>query len=922
MDRTESAPSPAPLRHLDAGIFLCAGSVLLLEVALTRVFAIQMWHHFAYMVVSLALLGFGASGSLLTALRIGERRGGGAATIALFASAYGATLLAVFFVVTRMEVDSLALWTHPGNMWTLLFTYLLLSVPFLLAGCAIGTTLSRHPGRVGRLYFFDLVGSAAGGALAPVLLGATGPVGTVAIAACMALLAGTAYALGATTRTRVITGLLALAGIVVAFLFITGRLEYRIPFAPHKGARSLVNAGLLDRTLPSSTAQVDVFKTTVSSMVIGGQFGDVDWMEVPLRSVTQDGTAPTALHQHSGDLARFPNLDDSQAGSAYQCFEARGTAPDNVLVIGVGGGIDIMVALAHGTRRVVGAEINHAMIRMVTKDYAEYIDHLFDNPRIDLHHAEGRAFLRQTAEQFDVIQLSGVDTYTALSTGAYTLSESYLYTVEAVKDLYARLKPGGIVNYSRFFLGYPARPRETIRLVNIARSALEELGVQEPWRHIAVLQAHAAASTMIKRDPFTEEEMARLRQFAVDQGFMGLVYDPLRPLDAIFGGGRPAAYHYRDAAREALERQGLRLDQVEQVPGFGGFAPMYAGALRHAIAGDLAASDATLTNYIDASGLKGQVRDMRIAGLMESRDAFVADREQHNAAFARVQGDFKTLIKAPEAERRAFIESYLYDLEPTRDDRPFFFNYFKVSRLKDYLALDGTWSREYHPEFPVGHMVLLVSLLQIVLLAIVLIFLPLRRLRRQRVATPRRLRVFLYFAALGIGFMFVEIGLMQKFVLFLGHPTWSLSVVLSGMLFFSGVGAWLSNRIRTPDRRTTRTLLAVIIALIALEVIAVNLLLEPLLSLPLLLRVLTTLLFLAPIGIALGMPFPLGIRHLESHAPVLIPWGWAVNGFLSVFSSMVISLLAMKVGFSAVIGSAAVIYAIGFLLGPFDRQDT
>ena len=929
MESTETEPHS--LRAIHGGLFFTAMAVLLLEVALTRVFAILMWHHFAYMVVSLALLGFGASGSLLTALGIGKLKTGTASLLSAFAGLFAVTLVGAYFAVTRISVDSLEIWNAPSNFLLLLLTYLILSVPFLFAGCAIGTTLSRYPKRVGSLYFIDLVGSAVGGALAPLLLGAVGPSATVIIAAMAAMIGSLIYAFGANRRSLVqsAVGTLAIGILVVGFLGggpLIPAIDWKIPFAPHKGAHVFFDRAETDRTLYSSTAQVDVTKPFLSNMEIGGQFGDVDRQKVMIRYVTQDGTAPTAIHLNASDLDSFPSLDDAQPGTGYECFRARKDPVKDVLVIGVGGGIDVMVALKYGAERVQAAEINSAMVRMVEEVYAEDLGHLFEDERVQLHHAEGRSFLRRSSDRFDIIQLSGVDTYTALSSGAYTLSESYLYTVEAIKDLYEHLTEDGIVNYSRFILTYsdqdgPKRPRETIRLANIAATGLREMGIEEPWRHIAVFQADRAASTMIKRSPFTEEELAHLDAFAEREGFMGFVFDPRKPVDGPFAKGRPAHYHYESNLHQAFRKVGWDPTLIGSDPSATAAAEAYRSVLRMSLTEGKEKAKETLTQLLTASvgpqATEGQLLEI----LSSSVEEFVDSRASYDKTFAQAQSDFAQLLKSDEEERERFIDENLFDLEPSRDDKPFFFNYFKLSRLPDYLGRNTqSWDAEYHPEFPVGHMVIAASLLQIVALAALLILLPLRRLKKLGEATPHRWRTFLYFSALGLGFMFVEIGLMQRFILFLGHPTLSLSVVLSGMLAFSGFGALLSSRIKEPNAETMTKILALILGLIILELIATNLFLDSLLGIDLAWRVVVVLLLILPLGIGLGLPFPMGLRYLEKHAGVLIPWGWAVNGFLSVMGSMMVPLVAMKVGFTSVVVIAGFIYAIGFLLGPWNAR--
>jgi hypothetical protein len=301
---------------------------------------------------------------------------------------------------------------------------------------------------------------------------------------------------------------------------------------------------------------------------------------------------------------------------------------------------------------------------------------------------------------------------------------------------------------------------------------------------------------------------------------------------------------------------------------------------------------------------------------MGHRESFLEWRRRKAESFAAAQRDFEILVRGSRAARRAFVDSYVYNLSSATDDRPFFFDYFRLDRFFDDLRRREKKGSQYHPDFPVGHLVLLSSLLQILLLAFLLILLPLRRLRRRGVKLPHRFRIFAYFAALGLGFMFVEIALMQKFVLFLGHPTHSLAVVLSGMLAFSGLGALWSSRLGVPTRRIMNHVLLRVVILLALVSLAANLLLPALLGLKMGLRIVVSLGLLAPLGFVLGLPFPLGIRLVQSRVPALVPWSWAVNGFLSVAGSLLTTLIAMQSGFTAVLVLAAVVYAAGLRLAP------
>jgi len=417
-------------------------------------------------------------------------------------------------------------------------------------------------------------------------------------------------------------------------------------------------------------------------------------------------------------------------------------------------------------------------------------------------------------------------------------------TREAIQDFHAHLNEGGIINYSRFFMHHPKRPRETLRLAYVAVDALRAAGVEDPASHVVVFKGKNWASTLIRKGPFTEVEVEGLRAFAALQGFHGLVFDPL------WEPGTPLPAPTSDAAAQ---------------PGPG-------------------------------------VREAQVV--------------------------FAALLRGTPEEQSDFEARYEYDVSVPSDDSPFFFNYYKYSGLlpggqpeldpaefeahepAQLLALLAT--DPYHPDFPVGHMVLLASLVQIALFAAIAILWPLRSLDRRGLASPHRWPVFVYFAALGTGFMFMEIVLMQKMVLFLGHPTYSLSVVLTSLLGFAGLGSLFAGRFEDVDARLLRRLGAAILVVFLFEWLATSLLLPLALGAPIVVRGALTVAVVAPLGFVLGMPFPLGLRLLERAAPALIPWAWAINGFLSVLASTLCILLAMAIGISAVIALAAAIYALGF----------
>ncbi|MCX7671852.1 MAG: hypothetical protein N2439_17505, partial [Anaerolineae bacterium] len=517
------------------------------------------------------------------------------------------------------------------------------------------------------------------------------------------------------------------------------------------------------------------------------------------RFIAIDAAAMTAINAWDGDREKLAWVNALPSSLVYRLKEQ-----PNVLLIGPGGGIDVLVAWYNRPRRITAAEINPVIVEIMRGRYRTYSGGLYtDFPEIDIQVAEGRNFVARSTDAYDVIQFSQVDTWAAAAAGAYSLSENYLYTLDAFGDYLDHLTPDGMLAIGRWYFEPPG---QALRLVTIGATALERIGAADPAQHFIVIRAGDTANMFMKKSPFTAEEVARIRQIA----------EPLY------------------------------------------FQVLYAPDMR------------------DEAG-------------------------NHFADFFRA------------ADKRAFYASYPLDVSPTTDDRPFFFEYYGWTNF-------GT--------FRSGKLTLTVLLIQAALLSAGLILWPLWRFRvgRQGLSTRGARRFLIYFAALGIGFIFIEIGLMQRFILFLGHPVFALSVVLFALLTFSGIGSFLSNRLVPADadpRRGQR----LVIPLLAAVVVLYNLLLPPLfragLGWSLEARILLSALLLAPLGLLMGMPFPLGIRLVNRTNDALVPWAWGVNGCASVLGSILSVMLAQSIGFSAVMLLAVAVYLAGLLaaitLPQFDK---
>ncbi|MEZ5964008.1 MAG: hypothetical protein R3F56_09210 [Planctomycetota bacterium] len=804
------SPGYRPLAYL--GVFLLCGATLALEVVLTRVLALTMWHHFTYVVIGVALLGFGAAGTWITVRTAGRpRRENADGLVASYTFAAAVATPLCYLMMTRVFFDPQKITSEPLNLISLLLIYGIIALPFFCAGLAICAAISSYRSHVGSVYFADLLGAGCGALAVPLCLEPLGGPGLIfalgmlfgVAAACFWLsqTIGAASALAA-VRALAALGLVALVGWWALPVARTDAFDPGL--APSKEMAPLQQHKMLEVTRWSPLARIDVSQEGTIVPMMGGVFRQGTPAH-PLRMIFQDGAAPTMFIKDEPGQMDF--LLHSTTGVGFPILRTRGITAPEVLAVGVGGGVDLQIALAHGAKHVTGAEINAVTLDLLRNRFADYVGGLPNDPRVELVHAEGRHFARDAKahdRRFDLIQLSGVDTYTALSSGAYALSESYLYTQEAVHDFLAALSEDGVVSYSRFV--FPEQPRETLRLAATAAAALEQEGHGGAFRHLFVLYGDQGpfhwATLLIGRKPFAAAELAAARAFCADNGFK-VLFDP-------------------------------------EVP----------------------------------------------------------------AASA-----FDDCLRREPAQRAEFFAKHPYEVRPALDERPFFFNFFKWSSLWKKGEYGG---HTYRDSYPVGLLLLLVAMAQTVLLGAIFILRPLAGVERG-LRDRTTVAALVYFSALGVGFIALEIALMQKLVLFLGHPTYAMTLVLPAMLVAAGLGA-LTVRPTTQPRPRLRLLAVAAPVLIVASWWVVTYGLDGFLAASFEVRATLVVATLTPVAFVLGMAFPTAIRLIDSQRPELVPWAWAVNGFTSVLGSTGAVVLAMQTSFSTVILSVAAVYAIGFVV--------
>ena len=292
-----------------------------------------------------------------------------------------------------------------------------------------------------------------------------------------------------------------------------------------------------------------------------------------------------------------------------------------------------------------------------------------------------------------------------------------------------------------------------------------------------------------------------------------------------------------------------------------------------------------------------------------------AEANRHNILAAPQFYDAATALLGPERDR--FLADYKFNVAPSTDDRPFHFHFFKWRHFPEMLALRARGGMGL---LELGYIVLVAALLQAVVVSVVLIVLPLLWMQPgdgSSDTTWSRGVLVGYFLFIGLAFLFIEIAFIQMFVRFLGHPVYSVTVILASFLLFAAAGSRLTEAFEDSlsDGRKLAIAVATIAAICILYVAVLPAVLTHFAGLGGVWRAVIAVMLVAPLALAMGMPFPLGMRSLTGERSDLIPWAWAVNGCASVVSAVLAVVLAMHFGFTAVILSAATLYILAALIG-------
>jgi|JYMV01.1.fsa_nt_gi hypothetical protein len=797
--------SPIPVfmkanKYVYCGIFTASLATLMYELLLTRIFSVTTWYHFAFLAISMAMFGttMGAIIVYLAPNRFTPENTSKYQAQSILAFAISCILA----IVIHISVPAFL----PLDPSIVIVASLFIAVPFLLvaftlSSICISLTLTRYPEQTHKLYAADFIGAAVGCVLLVASLNVIDGITAVYLIGFVAALSALCFSLNTQSKNlKLIAGVVALAtaGYVGFNAYLANQDKPVISLSWSKGEKEkLVH---FEKWNTFSRIRVfgepDAYRRPL-------EFGYSKLLpDVKIRQLwlDMDGCAAAILYRFNGNIKEFEFFKYDISNFAYELIRG-----GNALVIGVGGGKDILAALALGQKTVTGVEINNNTVATITGRYGEYTGHLDRMPGVKLVCDEARSYITRSKEKYDSIQATLVDTWAASSSGAYALTESSLYTVDAWETFLNHLSDRGILTMTRWYSHYV--PSEIYRLLGVGNAALKGIGIENPRAHIVLVRLmnselgdslHAEdglGTILVSRSPFTDEQLALVDQRCKELGFE-VALTPKSAIDPNL----------------ALAAEGKTSEIEKTVP---------------------------------------------------------------------------------------------YNLKPSTDDCPFFFQTLNPTQVfNKTIYAGGRTANNIN-----SAVALLLVLVTVTFFTFYCFRLPILR-TKDKSQLKGSLPLFVYFFSIGIGFMLIELSQVQRFSITLGHPIYALAVVLFTLFLATGLGSVSFGKLCDLTKNRLHFLLASVLVVTAIFGLATPALVHALAPESTPVRIAASIASLFPVGFVLGLGFPAGMRLGFKHSQVLTPWLWGINGAASVLGSVLSVVISMFLGISVSYWCGFAFYAI------------
>jgi hypothetical protein len=776
------------LVRINVAIGLISAAIIAFQLILMQILSYVQWYHFAYMIISIALLGFGAAGTFLTIFQ--QKLEKNYYTLFPFLLIVTAILIPVVVGIANSEAvrfDSLLIFQDSRHIGKLILTYFIFFLPFLTGALAIGMSFSKFADQIGKIYFSNLIGSGIGGIIAIFFMQWIIPEQQSFAVAILAFVGGiVSLPKNKKKLIRIIVPLSTLILIILFFypprltpseykdisktmLLPDAKVEYR-KSTPH-GFVEIVSSPVLRYAPGVSLAYRDSFP--VRKVV----FNNGNWMGCLL---------PQPLEANETNI-----LDYTPQALPYHIDNIK-----NALIINAGTGENVLLALSHQVARITANETNPEIFNILRQSFEGFY-------QVQPYQTMPRTLLTPDTNKYDLIELPIVGSFFGNS-GLNAVEPRYELTIEALREMWNKLSEKGMISLS-CWMDYPVR--NAYRLLATISLLLDENDIAHPPHHVVAIRSWCAITFLVKKSPFKRDEINKVRLFCENR-----MFDPL----------------------VLPEKQEIERDKYNIL------------------------QDTTFFTHID---------------------------------------------QLLSHEKETLIRQYPYRIHPTTDDRPFFFQFV---RFKQIPQLISSIREKNFPFLDIGYVLIILTFVQIVFIAAIFILLPLSfRPWKSR----NKKWVLMYFSGLGLAYMFLEMVFIQHFTFYFGEPTYAASATLGILLFASGLGSYYSGKFQN-NKKMRLAIPLVIAAILVLYAFVLSPILTATIGIALPLKITIAVVLLGTLGFFLGMPFPIGIDYLSGKNTDDIPWAWALNGYFSVISTVLATIISVELGYLLLLSMAAFIYAL------------
>lgn len=757
--------SSGKLGALALSILIISLGVLMFEIALTRVFSVMLAYHYVFIAVSVALLGLGLGAVFFRFVRHKVPTERSISALCILSLAFALSIpISTALTLKIPYTESIAIY------------YAITFIPFFIAGMIFALAFDRFTEHSSKLYCASLIGSGIGPIAVILALESFGGVNAILFAGGVSAVGAIVLAIGSRNKKLIC---ISVAGFLLVSSLFGANLKYDYigeirSDSPHKELFAFLNepqyGAKIARTYWSAYARTDLVELESNP---------------DIKYIFNDGGAGMQMFGFDGE--NFDDLAYLNTTSAYFPFAFGET--DKVLIIGAGGGKDVMIALMGGADNIVAVEVNPDVLNIVREE-SEFNGGIYYHENVRWVVDEGRSFVRRSTDKYDIIMLMLVFTKSAREVVGYSLAESYIFTVEAFEDYLDHLTENGrlvVVAHGN---------EEAIKLFATGITALNRRGdtVTEATRHMTIVQEstthHALPVFILKKTPFSENEATDVHTTAHNLGF------------------QPIYFPY--------------------------------------------------------------VHESEIFGLLSSGTTPLDE----------------------------WVSKIIFNASPTTDDSPFFYNY-------DEKGLPSSLASLFYG-------LLLLTLVIVIAAWLSLVYsVKYGRDSNNTKTAPEKIGPFnflLYFMFLGLGFMLIEVALVQKFILFLGQPTLAFSVILLSLLVGGGAGSFFSDRFKGDLVRKVFSVSFLIGTVVIIYATTLSYAFDQFLGYDIAVRSLISAALLFPLGFLMGIPFPTGLKIFKQFFKRDIGWAWGVNGVASVLGSVLAVVIAIIWGFTAALLLGAILY--------------